>query len=233
MMAGYTEKGLKTGVRAPELVPKVVIYDASFALYTPERLWLSTGLRALDHAVESLYHPDASEMPTRWMALQAAGTLFEYLPKYKEGKRDDGVVTKLQLAAFGSLGFLGNGLKGGLGLSHTLGYALGAPYGIPHGITSCLTLGHVVGIKAGDKGAAAQIARLGPFIGEGRSGDEEGDARRVGERILELVKGLGLDYDLRNYEVGREQIPVIVKRATGMEEGELYEKAKKLVEGLF
>jgi alcohol dehydrogenase class IV len=235
MMAGYTERdGVKTGVRDPALVPHVVLYDAGFAAHTPERLWLSTGLRALDHALETLYHGYAAEMPARWTCLQAAGTLFEELPRYKEGARDEDTITRLQLAAFASLGFLGTNLKGGLGLSHALGYALGSPYSIPHGVTSCLTLGHVVKLKAEmDKGAAEQVARLLPFLGEKRSGDDRGDAVKVGERVLELVRRLGLPADLREYKVGRDQVGIITKRATGKEEGELYDKVKTLVEGLF
>ena len=53
---------------------------------------------------------------------------------------DEDIITRLQLAAFASLGFLGLNFQAGLGLSHSLGYALGAPYQIPHGITSCMTL---------------------------------------------------------------------------------------------
>jgi alcohol dehydrogenase class IV len=234
MMAGYTESnGMKTGVRAKELVPHVVLYDAKFALHSPERLWTSTGLRALDHAVELLYHPTATEMPGRWNALQAAASLIENLVKYKKDPKDEDVITQLQLAAFASLGFLGYNMKGGLGLSHALGYALGSPYSIPHGITSCLTLGHVVKLKANDPAAAEQVARLLPFIGEAGSGDKKKDAEKVGDRILKLVKDLGLDSDLRNYEVGKDQIPVITNRATGQESGDVYNAVEGLVKGLF
>ncbi|KAH4846881.1 hypothetical protein HBI42_164110 [Parastagonospora nodorum] len=234
MMAGYTESdGVKTGVRAKELVPHVVLYDAQFALQTPERLWTSTGLRAMDHAIELLYHPTATEMPARWLTLQAAASLFENLPKYKADPKNEDVITKLQLAAFASLGFLGYNIKGGLGLSHALGYALGSPYDIPHGITSCLTLGHVVKLKANDAAAAEQVARLLPFIGEAASGDAKKDAEKVGDRILELVKTLGLDSDLRNYKVGKDQIPVITKRASGQESGGVYDAVEGLVKGLF
>ncbi|KAH3994856.1 hypothetical protein HBI13_165210 [Parastagonospora nodorum] len=234
MMAGYTESdGVKTGVRAKELVPHVVLYDAQFALQTPERLWTSTGLRAMDHAIELLYHPTATEMPARWLTLQAAASLFENLPKYKADPKNEDVITKLQLAAFASLGFLGYNIKGGLGLSHALGYALGSPYDIPHGITSCLTLGHVVKLKANDAAAAEQVARLLPFIGEATSGDAKKDAEKVGDRILELVKTLGLDSDLRNYKVGKDQIPVITKRASGQKSGGVYDAVEGLVKGLF
>lgn len=234
MMAGYTERdGVKTGVRAEELVPSVVLYDSRFAVHTPERLWMSTGLRALDHAVELLYHPTATEMPARWMALQAAGELMRGLVEYKRNSKDEDVLTRLQLAAFASLGFLGTNIKRGLGLSHALGYALGSPYGIPHGITSCLTLGHVVKLKAEDGDAAEQIARLVPFLGGSVSGDYRRDAVWVGDRILELVQKLGLESKLGDYKVGKDQIPLIVKRATGQEDGELYRRVQGLVEGLF
>ena len=234
MMAGYTESdGVKTGVRGKELVPHVVLYDASFALHTPERLWTSTGLRAMDHAIELLYHPTASEMPARWLCLQSAASLFSNLPKYKSNPKDEDIITKLQLAAFASLGFLGYNIKGGLGLSHALGYALGSPYSIPHGITSCLTLGHVVKLKSQDPDAAAQIARLLPLIGEMASGDAQKDAEKVGDRLLKLVKDLELDSDLRNYKVGKDQIPIITKRATGQESGAVYNAVEGLVKALF
>ncbi|CAI6337221.1 unnamed protein product [Periconia digitata] len=234
MMAGFTASdGVKTGVRAPEIVPHVVLYDASFAAHTPERLWLSTGMRAMDHAIETLYHPTLSEMPGRWQCLQAAASLFENLSLYKKDPKNEDVITKLQLAAFASLGFMGTNLKGGLGLSHGLGYALGSPYSIPHGITSCLTLGHVIKLKAEDASAAEQIARLLPFMGETMSGDDRKDAEKVGDKVLALVRELGLDHDLRNYTVNKDQIPLITKRATGAGEGKVYDQVKSLVEGLF
>ena len=76
-----------------------------------------------------LIFPSATEMPARQMCLNSAGDLFTNLRKYKANPKDEQTITTLQLAAFSSLGFLGYNVKGGLGLSHTLGYALGSPYG--------------------------------------------------------------------------------------------------------
>ncbi|KAM0708128.1 hypothetical protein Q7P35_004778 [Cladosporium inversicolor] len=233
--AGYTDKsGLKTGVSNPKLAAKAVLYDAKFALDTPPWLFLSTGMRAMDHAMETMYHGYSTEMPTRLMALNAASELFKYLPKYKQNPKDEDTITRLQLAAFASLGFLGLNVKGGLGLSHTLGYAMGSPYGIPHGITSCLSLGHVVKLKAQNSSEdAAQIARMAPFIGVAKSGDDVKDATAVGNAILKLVQDLGLKTTLTEKGVGEDQLHVIAKTATGKEEGELYEKVKELVAKLY
>jgi len=231
---GYTgSNGVKTGAGGPECAPHVIIYDAEFALETPPHLWMSTGLRGLDHAVESLYHPTATELD-HLIVLQAASQLFVYLPRYKKDPKDVDTITNLQLAAFASLGFMGLNVKGSLGLSHTLGYALGSPYQIPHGVTSCMTLGHVVKLKAEDTAAAGAAARLLPFIGGSKTGNDKEDATKVGDMILKLVSDLGLKTTLSEKGVGKDQVAIIVKRATGgMESGPIFEKVKILVEGLY
>ncbi|KAF1987424.1 Dehydroquinate synthase-like protein [Aulographum hederae CBS 113979] len=243
MAAGYTSSdGLKIGVASPELVPHVILYDALFARETPQKLWLSTGLRAVDHAVELMYHPTAAELPTKTMALSAVERLFKYLRLSKRDPRDLDVITQLQLAAYASLGFYGLNIQGPLGLSHVLGYALGSPYGIPHGVTSCLTLGHVVKLKAASDPASAapQIARMLPLVkegGAGRTGSDNAtdDAREVGDEILRLVQDLGLKTTLTELGVGQDQAKVVAKRATGgKEEGdEVFESVLGLVKGLY
>lgn len=235
IIAGYTDKsGLKTGVAHAKLAPQAVIYDSKFALHTPPWLLMSTGMRAMDHAMELMYYPSSTEMPCRIMALNAAGDLFKFLPKYKQNPQDEDAITRLQLASFASLGFLGLNLKGGLGLSHVLGYALGSPYQIPHGITSCMTLGHVVKLKAQNSAEDAEsISRMAPFIGLTKSGDDKKDAIAVGDAILKLVDSLGLKTTLTEKGVGKDQIHTVTKTATGKESGELYDQVKELVENLY
>ena len=168
------------------------------------------------------------------MCLYAAGEFFANLPKYKENPKDEQVITKLQLAAFASLGFVALNMKGGLGLSHGLGYALGSPYGIPHGITSCLTLGHVVKLKAeASDEDATQLARMAPYIGLNKSGDAKKDAIAVGDAILDLVKKLDLNTTLTEKGVPKEDAHKITNLATKAESGPLYDKVKALVEGLY
>lgn len=236
IMAGYTqEDGTKTGVRDPKIGVSIIIYDSKFGLETPEKLWLSTGIRALDHAVELMYNPAATEAPSKPLSLSSIQALFEYLPKYKANPKDEDVITKCLLAAFTSLYPMGVNIVGGIGLSHSLGYALGSPFGIPHGITSCLTLGKVVKLKAGDPGSAEQIARILPFIGLTASGDNKKDAEKVGDAIIDLVKRLGLETNLKEYGVGEDQVPKIVKMGTGGMEpsNPLYKEVESLVKALY
>lgn len=177
-------------------------------MYTPLSLWTSTGvsywktckyaaadsnsnvqMRAVDHAVELLYHPLASEIPTKRLALEALHDLFTHLPESKE-QDDADRRQRLLLAAYSSLfPFL---FSGGAGLSHSIGHAIGAPYGIPHGITSCISLAAVVKYKARTNPAEAkQIARILPYIGKESTGDAGKDAEIVSQAIAELVAKLG------------------------------------------
>ncbi|KAL8798792.1 MAG: hypothetical protein Q9182_006386 [Xanthomendoza sp. 2 TL-2023] len=230
LIAGFTnESGNKVGLAHPQLIPQVIIYDSTFAKATPQPLWLSTGIRSLDHAVELMCHPTATEAPTKQLCLTALAQLFEYLPKCMEEPGNEDYITRLQLASFSSLYGLGLNIKGGVGLSHALGYALGAPYGIPHGTTSCLTLASVVRLKAETPEDAEQLARILPFIGLARSGDDKEDAIKVGDAIDGLLKQLGLDTSLKDHNVGEDQIPTIAKLATGSDEGELFDRVSALV----
>ncbi|HZY64635.1 MAG TPA: iron-containing alcohol dehydrogenase, partial [Rubrobacteraceae bacterium] len=51
---GVTDEaaGRKSGFADERAVPSVVVLDPETTVFTPEKLWLSTGIRALDHAVE-------------------------------------------------------------------------------------------------------------------------------------------------------------------------------------
>lgn len=233
--AGFTnESGEKQLLADPEMAPHVIFYDADFVVgKTPLRLWLSTGIRALDHAVELLYHPTAAEAPTHTMALAAAGKLFEYLPKFKEEPGNKDIVTVLQLAAFESLGFLGLNIRGGLGLSHALGHALGSRYGIPHGITSCITLSRVVRLKAKDPQSAAQLRRALPHVGVPVTGNNATDASKLADAIDELLAKLDLTSTLGQYNVGEGEVPKIAQATTKSDSGELYDQVSALIKAKF
>ena len=233
--AGFTnESGEKQLLADPEMAPHVIFYDADFVVgKTPLRLWLSTGIRALDHAVELLYHPTAAEAPTHTTALAAAGRLFEYLPKFKEEPGNKDIITVLQLAAFESLGFLGLSIRGGLGLSHALGHALGSRYGIPHGITSCITLSGVVRLKAKDPQSAAQLRRALPLVGVPVTGNNATDASKLADAIDELLAKLDLTSTLGQYNVGEGEVPKIAKATTKSDSGELYDQVSALIKAKF
>jgi len=182
--AGYTnEAGDKAGLRDPRLLAETVIYDAELTLATPMELWLSTGIRALDHAVEGFLAPGEHPFNDA-MALDSIGRLFDSLPRAKASPRDVDVRTENQLAAWFS--FTLPGASAG-GLSHTMGKQIGARHGIPHGVTSCLLLPHV-------------MRYLGPKMRERASRLPSPDA------VQHLIAGLGLPQHIAAYGIGEKEL---------------------------
>lgn len=178
-------KGRKAGFADPESVPPVVILDPEATLFTPERLWLSTGVRALDHAVEGMLF--GGEHPvTDVTGLEGARRLVEYLPRSKEEPEDVDARAELQVAAW--LAYFGP-LNTPMGLSHELGRRIGASYQVPHGITSCITLAPTLD-RVRDKVAPDRWSKLRDALG--------GDPA---DRVAALVAGLGLPNRLREFGV--------------------------------
>ena len=100
-LAGITDDATRTkgGLAKPELVPNSVILDANLTLATPPQLWLSSGIRALDHAVETLYAPGQHPI-SDVLALEAVRKLFEFLPRSHQDPHNVEVRAELQLAAW-------------------------------------------------------------------------------------------------------------------------------------
>jgi len=188
--AGYTDSaGNKAGMRDVRLMPDAVIYDADLTVATPMALWLSTGIRALDHAVEGFLaeglHPFSDVM-----ALEAVRRLFDSLPRAKASPDDVIVRTENQLAAWFSFTLPAQSAGG---LSHVMGKQIGARHGIPHGVTSCLLLPHV--IRFFDRRMPERVALLGAATGHDPAGRVEG-----------LIESLGLPQHIAAYGIGEPEL---------------------------
>ncbi|KJA29050.1 hypothetical protein HYPSUDRAFT_33570 [Hypholoma sublateritium FD-334 SS-4] len=233
--AGFTnDEGVKVAVSSQELAPAGIILDAELTLATPERLWLSTGIRALDHAVENLYRPLLSH-PQKVLCYAALADLFKYLPESKADPKSVDARQRLQVASWMSIWPMKREKYSALGLSHALGHKLGARYGIPHGITSCLTLAPTVLLKSDvapeeDKRAlAATLYQLH----EPSTGSIEGDVRRLASLINNLVISLGLQSTIAQYNVPKEDLTSLAKDALGRDDDPQLPKVVKLLESLY
>jgi maleylacetate reductase len=202
--AGITDvqRKAKLRFRHPKMAPLAVILDPAATLDTPMDLMLSTGVRAVDHAVERWCsirpHPLGDGL-----ALQAMGMLARSLPAIKS--RPDDLEPRLdcQLAAWlTQLSTLPGVLNGA---SHGIGYILGAYAGVPHGITSCISL-------------PATLEWNEPVNGE-RQGVINEKFGRPGARpcviIREFVKSLGLPDRLSEVGIGADRIPEIARQYDG------------------
>jgi maleylacetate reductase len=189
--AGYTDgAGDKAGMRDVRLLLDAVIYDAQVTLATPMSLWLSTGIRALDHAVEGFLaegdHPFSDTM-----SLEGIRRLFDSLPRAMAAPADLDVRTQNQVGAWFTF-TLPNQSAGGL--SHVMGKQIGARHGIPHGVTSCLLMPHVLRYLA-DK-MPERMALLGQATGSGNA---------IGD-VQHLIETLGLPQHIADYGIGEPEL---------------------------
>lgn len=139
------ERREKGGVGDQRLQPRVVILDPELTVETPAWLWAATGMRALDHAVESAYSTRRQPL-TDTLAAKTIQLLRAHLKPSLEGGADElEHRMQCQLAEWFSL--LG-GINTRVGLSHALGHQIGPYWNVPHGVTSCITLPHVMRFMA-------------------------------------------------------------------------------------
>ncbi len=213
--AGMTEETSrrKTGFRDPRLVPRIVFLDPEMTIPTPSWLWASSGMRSLDHAVESVYSPK-HQLFVDVLALEAIRLLFENL---KESTADPSNLERrltCQIAAW--MSFAGV-LSVGTGMSHAIGRTIGATWNIPHGITSCLTLAEVMRLEASrNPERLVLIAEAEGRKLEGLSQKEASLEASVG--VSELVRALGLSKHLRDYGITLDDIPGIARESASSED---------------
>jgi maleylacetate reductase len=194
--AGFSTEGEreKVGLRAEGLVPASVIYDAELSLHTPMELWLSTGIRAVDHAVETLLAPGSHPLQDA-LALEGLRRLRTGLLASRAHPADLEARTNSQLGAWFSFTLPG---PASAGLSHTLSKRLGSRHGIPHGVSSCLLLPHVMRYLAPSHAAA--LARIAEALGVDPGGPPlERAAMAAGHAVAELIRELGLPQRLSAY----------------------------------
>lgn len=138
---------LKSAAADPRLQPRTVINDPELTLETPDWLWVATGMRALDHAIETIYakrhHPLSDALGAKAIAL-LAGHLkpsIETMGAEQLAHRGE-----CQFAAWFSI--FGS-MNTRFGISHLLGHQIGPRWNVAHGITSCITLPHAMRFMAG------------------------------------------------------------------------------------
>jgi alcohol dehydrogenase len=206
--AGYSaaETREKVGPSAPALLPAAVFLDATLAAHTPRDLWLSTGIRAVDHAVEGIlsrYNSAFSET----LALDALRRLRAALPATAASPDDPAARTECQLGAWFSMLLP---IPSARGLSHVLGKRLGSIHGSPHGVTSCLLLPHVMRYLAPK--TAAKQARIAAALGvDTRSLDEAQAAARAADAVAALIASLGQPHHLAAYGLSHADLQAAVE----------------------
>lgn len=209
-VAGVTDttRGVKDILLADQITPRVAILDPAIASLTPRELWLTTGVRAIDHIVEGFYssrpnpHTDA-------LFLEALRTFSSDLLASGEDHTDLERRERCQVAAWLAIIHLKNVSTG---LSHGLGHQLGARFGVPHGVTSCILLPPVMAFNR--PVTADRQARLAEALGASVSGITEDEAAEAAElQLRSMLADMGVQTRLREVGVGHEHFRELAEEA--------------------
>ena len=199
-LCGVTDERTKTKelFTHPLVIPRATALDPDAARHTPEWLFLSTGVRAVDHCVEGVAslsaHPYGDAQGLKGLQLLASG-----MARVKADPDDRSGRLDALIGAWLSMGPLASGVP--MGASHGIGYVLGALHGVPHGHTSCVMLPAVMrwNEPANGERQRAVAAALG--------------ARNAADGLDELIRGLAMPRTLREVGVAPDAFMPIAEGA--------------------
>ncbi|MBL8352911.1 MAG: iron-containing alcohol dehydrogenase [Burkholderiaceae bacterium] len=193
-----TRFGTKQGYTGAFIGAAAVILDPRITVHTPDRLWLSTGVRAVDHAVEALCSVNAQPLIDA-TSVRALALLGRSLARYASAPEDLGARLDGQMGAWLAATSI---RRTEYGASHGLGHALGADAGVPHGITSCVLLPAVMRYNA--EVCAAQMAEIAVALGDAST--------PAADQVEAMIARLGLPTRLSQLGLARERLAVIAQK---------------------
>ena len=213
--AGLTDTQLarKHIIGHPLMIPSSVILSPSISRHTPRDLYLSTGIRALDHAVETLCSIDANPY-TDALAQQAIKLLYKGLQDLHNNETNDAARMDCHVGAWLSMTGVVGRLR--LGASHAIGHVLGARAGMPHGHTSCVMLATVM--RYNESNLEQHFSKISEAMGN--------RDRSPSDHVAQLVKELHLPHRLRDCGVTAEMLPDLAQEC--MSESWIYSNCKPI-----
>jgi maleylacetate reductase len=203
-IAGVTNEHtrVKEMLRHELVIPRAAILDPAITVHTPEWLFLSTGIRAVDHCVEGLCSREAHPYADA-QALKGLSMLAQALPRVKADASDLDARMDCQIGTWLSMGALSMGVP--MGASHGIGYVLGAVYDVPHGYTSCVMLPSVMRWNQPDN--AERQALVSQAMGH--------PGKNAADVLDGFIRGLGMPRSLHEVRIGPEHFDRIAEQAMG------------------
>jgi maleylacetate reductase len=193
-----TERHVKESFAHPLMMPRAVILDPAVAAHTPEWLFLSTGIRAVDHAVEDICSVNSQPF-SDGTSLHALRLLGKGLRAVKADPKAADARLDCQIGAW--LSMIGSQNNVQKGASHGIGHVLGGTADVPHGYTSCVMLPHVLRFNA--EVNADRQAWISEALGE--------PGKAAADVVARLIADLGLPLRLRDVGVKEDMLDRIAE----------------------
>jgi alcohol dehydrogenase class IV len=200
----------KDAFSSPKLQPRAVILDPWVAAGTPDWLWAASGMRAVDHAVESIL--SVRHMPfADALASAALRLLSENLLASAKNPQDEQARTDCLLGTWLSIFALPNV---GTGLSHGIGHQLAAEFDMVHGVTSAIMLPHVMEYTR--EQTLPRMRQIAEAMGEDtRALDDTAAADRAITAVRELIRNLRVPNTISSAGGSLDALPKVAEHVMG------------------
>ncbi|TKA53913.1 hypothetical protein B0A49_10054, partial [Cryomyces minteri] len=195
--------------------PALVILDPALSTTTPDSIWLSTGIRAVDHCVEAMCSLSSTEDSDRDSAT-GLRLLVPGLLRCKHNKQDLEARQSCMLGVIDAIkGVFQHNVP--LGASHGIGHQLG-PLGVGHGETSCILLPAVCKYNVSANGdrqrkvydvlcSEAEVGRVLAIRGLSK------ESANLGDLLDAVISELGMPRSLKSVSIGRDKLDVLAENS--------------------
>jgi alcohol dehydrogenase class IV len=199
-MGGVTDdkENKKQGYTHRMMAPIAIVLDPALTIHTPEWLWFSTGVRALDHALEALGSTHSNHF-CDGIAGSALRLLGSALPQVKADGTDLDARLRCQVGAWQSMIPVIGGVP--MGASHAIGHVLGGTADVPHGYCSCVMAPSVLAFNQSVNGEKQK--QISACLGH--------PDRAASEIVDEFITGLGMPRSLTAVGITEDQLDLIAE----------------------
>ena len=199
-MGGVTDdkENKKQGYTHRMMAPIAIVLDPALTIHTPEWLWFSTGVRALDHALEALGSTQSNHF-CDGIAGSALRLLGSALPQVKADGTDLDARLRCQVGAWQSMIPVIGGVP--MGASHAIGHVLGGTADVPHGYCSCVMAPSVLAFNQPVNGEKQK--QISACLGH--------PDRAASEIVDEFIAGLGMPRSLTAVGITEDQLDLIAE----------------------
>ncbi|OZC54784.1 maleylacetate reductase [Rhodococcus sp. RS1C4] len=149
---GHTDGDRKTTGTSPNVLPRIVIYDATLFASLPGPMAVASGLNAVAHAVDGFWAPNADPINA---ALGAEG-LRALVPGLRGIAADTDDLDAREGTIYGAYLAAVAFASAGSGLHHKICHVLGGAFGLSHAETHAVVLPYVMDFNGAAAPTAAQ-----------------------------------------------------------------------------
>jgi maleylacetate reductase len=181
-------------------MPRTIILDPAITQHTPEKLWLGSGTRAMDHGIEAVCSPRGNPL-VESVCLRGIRFLYDGLLRSKNDPDDAEARAMCQYGSW--LSAFGLQARVPMGASHAIGHVLGGTCDVPHYFCTAVMMPSVLRYN---KPATSEAQKL---LAEALRAQNE-DAS---DTFAAFVSRLGLPRHLAEVGVTEEKFGLIAKNA--------------------